>query len=82
MNALRFFLRLRVQALRGRLLGMAWCWTAARRRAWCRSVADVPQEVFLFNDSIRNILLRPHAGLRLLAVGERFSIISERLHDV
>lgn len=31
--------------------------TGAHRRAWRRSVAYVPQEVFLFNDSIRNNLL-------------------------
>ncbi len=33
---------------------------ASRRMAWRRSVAYVPQEVFLFNDSIRNNLLWGH----------------------
>jgi len=39
--------------------------TGARRRAWRQSVAYVPQEVFLFHDSIRNNLLwgRPTASL-------------------
>ena len=33
-----------------------------QRRRWRHSVAYVPQEVFLFNDSIRNNLLWGHAG--------------------
>ncbi len=45
-------------------------------------MAYVPQEVFLFNESIRNIPLQAQAGLRLPAVGGRFAIISERLTDV
>lgn len=36
--------------------------TGARRRSWRRAVAYVPQEVFLFNDSIRNNLRWGAAG--------------------
>lgn len=41
----------------GRLLIDGEPVTGARRRTWRRAVAYVPQEVFLFNDSIRNNLL-------------------------
>lgn len=48
----------------GELLVDGQAVSGARRRCWRRSVAYVPQEVFLFNDSIRANLLwaRPTAG--------------------